>query len=303
MKNSIKNICIVGLGRQGNVHLEAASALQKMGLLKSIFVFDTDKEKVFSCTKQHSFKIIDNIDYAFHDPTLFVICTPNNLHEKIILNIKHHNSTAIFLKEKPITKGFIGKINDKIVNVAQQRFFNEAYIFAKRHLNLIGELKYFDYQYTLNDNRESWYWDKNSGGGCYINIGWHFIFLAIWFFGNPEKINVTKLITDRKNFSYNTDDTTFVDMYYKNFFGKVYMSVAETNKKDLLRIVGTMGTIEVNKNRCVILSTNGEIIKEKEGDEMIAYMKQIWSICENNKLVLSQLRTLNLKTDKVINTN
>lgn len=298
MNNFKKSICIIGMGRQGRIHLKAAVELQRMNLIDKVFTYDIDDEPVSEIKNDFKFLELSSLNEIKDQDVLCVLCTPNNTHDEIIKRLVDINSEVVILKEKPINEG---QLVDLVgLHIAQQRFFNKSYVFAKKNIDLIGKISYFDYQYTLNDNEESWYWDKKRGGGCFLNVGWHFIFIINWFFGEPITMTVEKIKTGRKSFEYDTDDTVFIDAKYNNFFGKAYLSVADSSKRDSFRIIGDKGTIEVNKKECNIYGQDGKIIKKDDGNEMLSYMEQLWKACSNEKNNLTELKVINNLTNDIV---
>jgi len=133
-----------------------------------------------------------------------------------------------------------------------------------------------------------------------LNVGWHLVFLLIWFFGEPKSMSTNKVKTDRKSFEYNTDDTVFIDLEYESFFGKAYMSVADSSKRDIFRIIGDKGTMEVNKKKCVVFDVNGDIIAKEDGNELLSYMTQLSSVLSDDFSRRNELKLINKITSKMI---
>jgi predicted dehydrogenase len=299
VQNIISNICIVGLGRQGNVHLEAAIKLKGMLIVEKVFAFDINGAYVDAMLEEFEFIKLNKLEHLPHGKNLYVLCAPSIEHIDIINKIRKFDKNSHILKEKPI-KVEDGWSFDENIHVAQQRFFNPSYIFAKNYMHLIGNIKYFDYQYTLNDTIESWYWDNTRGGGCMLNVGWHFAFVMLWFLGEPTKFDVHKIRTNRKSFKYDTDDTVFIDVEYQDFFGKAYLSVADSSKRDSFRVIGDKGTMEVNKTGCVIFDTDGNVSKKEDGNELLSYMSQLCNAFYETSDKLDKLARINLKTMELI---
>ncbi|MFA5755118.1 MAG: Gfo/Idh/MocA family oxidoreductase [Candidatus Paceibacterota bacterium] len=309
-----KNIAIIGLGKQGAVHFDAALKLQKEGRINLLAVCDKDITFINKLSKEHKISGFSNykdlLSKYEKDLDLLILCLPNNVYPEIILNCL--NKKYIVLKEKPFasslpestTYEFLEEGRKIMIRTAQQRFFTKAYIFAKKCIDsgLIGKPLFFEYQYSLNDERESWYWDKKAGGGCWINVGWHMIFIIIWFFGNPDIINVSKIRADKRCWKYDTDDSVmFSCKYNSGLVGNGFISVADTFKEKKFKIVGDKGYLIIIKNKLTLYNNEDEIIKEIEGEEESEiYKKQILDILKNGKKI-SELEKYNIATMKIIN--
>ncbi len=161
-------------------------------------------------------------------------------------------------------------------NIVQNRFFANHYNVAKKWLNdnLIGKILFFEYRYILNDQKESWYWNPRAGGGCWINIGWHFAFILEWFFGTPIDIKVNKIKSSKRAWEYETDDTVFVTCSYYDFNGNAYMSVVDSFTEDSFKIVGSNGTISISKDGAILMDNYGNIKEKESAENLLSYMHQ-----------------------------
>ncbi|MDD3032848.1 MAG: Gfo/Idh/MocA family oxidoreductase [Candidatus Pacebacteria bacterium] len=309
-----KNIAIIGLGKQGAVHFDAALKLQEEGKINLLAICDKDKMFIKKMAKMYKIDGFSNykdlISKYEKDLDLLILCLPNNVYSEVILDCL--NKKCIVLKEKPFasslseaaTYEFLQEEKKIIIRTAQQRFFTKAYIFAKKCIDsgLIGKPLFFEYQYSLNDERESWYWNKGAGGGCWLNVGWHMIFVIIWFFGNPDIVNVSKIRADKRCWKYDTDDSVmFSCKYDSGLVGNGFISVADTFKEKSFKIVGDKGYLIIIKNKLTLYNNEDEIIKEIEDEgESEIYKRQILDILKGGKRI-SQLEKYNIATMKIIN--
>ena len=125
-KRELDNVVIVGLGRQGNVHLEAAMELHNIGLVNNVYAFDSDIKYLDWMHTVFNFKKLDSLKKKLRGKTVYIICSPNDTHDNIIATINLNNECAIFLKEKPLYKNKKIDLHSKNIHIAQQRFFNSA---------------------------------------------------------------------------------------------------------------------------------------------------------------------------------
>ncbi|MFA7170659.1 MAG: Gfo/Idh/MocA family oxidoreductase [Candidatus Paceibacterota bacterium] len=308
------NVAIVGLGKQGNVHLEALLKLREEDKVNLVAVCDQDKDFIQNLSKEvntegfsdyHEMlsKYGDNLD-------LLILALPNDAYSDIIFSSRNKKYTI--LKEKPfaisadetIAYRYLERKNNLKIYTAQQRFFTNAYIQAKKWIDegIIGDPLFFEYQYGLNDQKESWYWNVNAGGGCWLNTGWHMIFVIVWFFGKPEGVNVSKIKTRKRSWEYDTDDTAmFSCRYDKGLVGKGFVSVTDVAKEKRIKIAGSKGYIVIIKNKAVLYNNNDEIMKEIEDElDVEIYKRQIMDFMSGGEHIL-ELEKYNALTTDIIN--
>lgn len=305
------NYGIVGLGKQGKQHLSALLTLARIDNNISIFLCDTDEEYVKKLSSELGLKgynscvnLLDNVKID-----VLILALPNNKYKEI-LDIPTLNNISI-IKEKPFAttlkeaKLFLQKTKDKSINfnIVQNRYFANHYILAKKWLEygLIGKILFFEYRYTLNDKKESWYWNLESGGGCWLNIGWHFAFLLSWFFGLPKDIKVNKIKSSKRAWDYGTDDTVFVSCNYNNFTGNAYLSVVDSFSEDIFKIVGDIGTLCISKNDSILFDNNGNVVLKEKAENLLSYIHQIKDIFKDG--ISDDLLKHNLNAMKIINNN
>lgn len=240
---------------------------------------------------------------------ILILALPNSEYRNIIELDSVKNLSIV--KEKPLARSseeaeyFLNLIKQKQIkfNIVQNRFFANHYVKAKEWLDKqkIGEVLFFEYRYVLNDKKESWYWDLNLGGGCWLNVGWHFAFLIEWFFGTPNNIEVRKLQSSKRAFEYNTDDIVFVDCSYKSFEGKAYMSVVDSFMEDSFKIVGSLGSIHITKDQAILLDNGGEGMEKEKAEMLLSYMKQYKG--SFLKGIGQELFDINVRAMNIINNN
>lgn len=310
----MKNIAIVGLGKQGMIHLDALLELRDKNKIKIVAVCDKNKDFLQSLSKKEKVESFLNhkemINKYGDKIDLLILALPNNIYSELIFD--SNDKKFLILKEKPfatsvyetIAYRYIQQKRNIRIYTAQQRFFSKSYIYAKKCIDdeLLGQPLFFDYQYSLNDKKESWYWDKESGGGCWLNVGWHMIFVIAWFFGKPDTINVDKIKTQRRSWEYETDDTVIFSCSYRNgFVGKGFVSVIDIAKEKRIKIVGDKGYLIITNNKAALYNNNDEIIDEiKDEKDVEIYKRQIMSFL-SEKEGISELEKYNRMTMDIIN--
>lgn len=244
------------------------------------------------------------------DIDLLIAALPNNVYHEIIFNSIHQNFSI--LKEKPyatsideaIVYKYIHQKSNLKIYTAQQRFFTKGFIHTKKWIEkgILGKLLFFNYSYSLNDKTESWYWDCKAGGGCWLNVGWHMIFVIIWLFGKPDVINVDKIRTQKRSWEHKTDDTVMFSCSYDyGLVGKGFVSVTDTSKEKIIKIVGSNGYIVIKKNKAILYNNQDEIINETEDEcDSEIYKRQIMSFVNNEDRNL-KLENYNTQTMEIIN--
>lgn len=190
------------------------------------------------------------------------------------------------------------------IHTAQQHFFTKSYIYAKKIIDekIIGNILFFEYKYSLNDQEKSWYWNKEDGGGCWLNVGWHMIFVIIWFFGIPQTLNVCNIKTNKRQWKYNTNDSTAFSCSYKNkLIGNRFVSVVDKFKEKTIRVIGDKGQFILKKNDLFLYDNQDNLIKEINGEEeQEIYENQILNFIKGGKRT-QELKKYNEITTNIIN--
>ncbi len=305
------NYGIVGLGKQGYQHLNALKTLRNFDLELRIFICDTDEKHVDKLSKDldmqgfYSCKeMLKNIKID-----VLILALPNDRYKEI-LELEELKDISV-IKEKPLARSFeeaqffIDTLNTKKIpfNIVQNRFFANHYNVAKKWMDdgLIGKILFFEYRYVLNDQKESWYWDPKAGGGCWVNIGWHFAFILEWFFGTPASINVNKIQSSKRAWEYQTDDTVFVTCTYEYFTGRAYMSVVDSLTEDSFKIVDSNGTINISKDSAILMDNYGNKKEKEKAENLLSYVYQAKNIFKED--TQAKLLDYNIKAMRIISNN
>ena len=305
------NYGIVGLGKQGRQYLKALKALSDLNSSVNVFICDEEKDCTDVLSQELGLQGFYSCKEMLESVKLdtLVLAVPNDRYKEILELNELKNISVI--KEKPLATSyqeaqyFIDLLNNKGVkfNIAQNRFFANHYNAAKKWIDndLIGKILFFEYRYILNDQKESWYWDTKAGGGCWLNIGWHFAFVITWFFGVPQNIKGDKVKSRKRAFEYQTDDTVFVTCTYEDFTGRALMSVVDSLTEDSFKIVGSNGTIIITKDNAILMDNYGNKKEKEKAENLLSYVYQAKNIFKKD--IQDKLLDCNIKTMKIISDN
>ncbi|OFZ16235.1 MAG: hypothetical protein A2X86_00065 [Bdellovibrionales bacterium GWA2_49_15] len=135
----------------------------------------------------------DNLDIALKNPAIesCIVCVPHHLHEEYvvkILNLQKH-----VLLEKPIAHSLASA--GKIIQTAKEKKLSSAFMIAEQmdFLPVISNIKKLSLPISYRFNDFSTYYPtgwrtklEQSGGGVMLDLGIHYVSLAIKLFGPIE---------------------------------------------------------------------------------------------------------------------
>jgi predicted dehydrogenase len=135
-------IGLAGIGYLGKIHLKLLLELQKEGYIKSIGIFDINKNELEKVSNEYSVKAYNSIDDLISDSDVIDIVTPGDTHfeiaKKSILNNKH-----VFI-EKPVTKTVeqakalkeLSLKKNVVIQVGHVERFNPAFVATRKFIDL-----------------------------------------------------------------------------------------------------------------------------------------------------------------------
>ncbi|MBP3961728.1 Gfo/Idh/MocA family protein [Paenibacillus lignilyticus] len=201
-----KKLKVAVIGAGGIFQWAHSAPLKNHEELEVVAIVDIDLAKAQAAAEQHG------IPQAFSDYRdvikmeeidIIDICTPNLFHSEIAVAAleagKHvfcekpdavNPDEAIKMQQAAATSG-------KVLMVMRNNRFRPASKFIKEWINggNLGEAYAGRCGWTRRrgiPGKGGWFTTKElSGGGPLIDLGVHFIDLAIWFMGNPKPISVT----------------------------------------------------------------------------------------------------------------
>lgn len=135
-------IGLAGIGYLGKIHLKLLLELQKEGYIKSIGIFDINKNELEKVSNEYAVNAYNSIDDLISDSDVIDIVTPGDTHfeiaKKSILNNKH-----VFI-EKPVTKTVeqakaLKELSFKknvVIQVGHVERFNPAFVATRKFIDL-----------------------------------------------------------------------------------------------------------------------------------------------------------------------
>lgn len=289
-KNTI-NIALIGLGKQGYQHLSALNQLMnKDKRIVLVGICDSDVKKKILFTNKYNF--YENAEDLLNNNhvDMAIVSVPNNEYINIIpLLIK--NKIHI-LKEKPLALNMnearkyclMAKHYNVNFQIAQQRKYDQLFIETKKWIRSIGLIQFFDYRFTINDGKYSWYWVNKYGGGSWVNVGWHICYLLNWYFGKPLGISLNLINRNTNDWDSNVDDLFSMNIAYKDFFGRAFGCVTHNSKSEELTILGSKGSINLTRDGACLLDNKKSIIRQTKTStpNTDIYEKQIKNFISNS---------------------
>lgn len=266
---SVPRIAVVGLGRQGQEHLRAASALAAKGTLTLCGVCDADR----NLADENAMRLEvpgysePSTMIAVERPDAVIVSVPHKAHHQIATDALRQGVHV--LKEKPfalsrnqaLELGRIAVMTGVKLRIAQQRRFHPYFRQALAWAPTIGTVRFLDYQFCLNDRRASWYSFKAEGGGCWNGLGWHGCWALPFFDVGIENTSLRTVAARRRQFEGDADDTCFFSGSGANgVMARMFLSVAHPEKREDLYIQAEMGSIRITRNSVELFAESGDLV-------------------------------------------
>jgi predicted dehydrogenase len=276
-------IGLIGVGNQGKKHLEALFELEKENIVNIVAICDTNAGAAIKgvpfFTNYKELLLSTELD-------IVIIATPNYLHEKI--SIEALNRKINIIKEKPLALTY--RDGKKIINLAkkhnlfiatlQQRKYNPLFLKAKEEIDKLCSPLFFSYTFTIDDNKNSWYWDiEAAGGGCWINMGWHTITVLQWLIGTIDHIKLKWEIGGKRPWDYKTDHSATAAIIINKLNGTVHVSCIEPKSEEII-VNYKNGRLLLNRKKLVLRINDIEKSYETDISEKELYYLQLKSTIE-----------------------
>ncbi len=270
MKNKLR-VGIVGLGHIAETTYLNAIANSRFTTFVS--ACDTDKSR-FSLLDQEVSTYSDFREMINKEELDFVIdLTPHNVHFEVLKAAAE--AGICVLKEKPLARSLdeaiamdtLSKKAGISVMVALQRRYSEMY---GRFRNFVGEVKnpfLAELKYTIFVEKPDSGWRgkrESAGGGCILDMGYHLIDLMIWYLGLPDRVCV-KMSSKAVGRNYDAEDTAAILFeYHKGPYGTMTISRSYSPQTESIRLTGSNGFCELQKEFIRICDTKGKEQKRVE---------------------------------------
>ncbi|SDX14049.1 Gfo/Idh/MocA family protein [Paenibacillus sp. CF384] len=201
-----KKLKVAVIGAGGIFQWAHSAPLKNHGELEVVAIVDIDLAKAQAAAEQHG------IPQAFSDYRdvirkeeidIIDICTPNLFHSEIAVAALEAGKHVFCEKPDAVNPDEAIKMQQaaeksgKVLMVMRNNRFRPASKFIKEWIEEgnLGEAYAGRCGWTRRrgiPGKGGWFTTKElSGGGPLIDLGVHFIDLAIWFMGNPKPISVT----------------------------------------------------------------------------------------------------------------
>lgn len=268
----------IGFGRMGITHF---SILNTHPSVDVVAVCDSS-DIMMKILKQYCTKVRTYTDYKrmMDEEKLdcVIISTPTDSHADVIKAAVQRN-IHIFV-EKPFTMtpeegaSILNDIEGKrlVTQVGYVNRFNEVFMEVKELIKsgVLGDIKNFSAEMygatVLKDTKSSWRSKKKTGGGCMYEFASHCIDLAIYLFGQPDKVAGSVL---QSVFSSDVEDIVSSNFIYDEgragLINVNWSDQAYRKPANIVKIFGTKGKIVADKHAYKIYMREAD---EKQGFEV-----------------------------------
>lgn len=283
----------VGLGKVAVE--ERLTALSRSGRFELVGVNDVNSSAVASLASEYSVYGSCDLSEVIGRcrPDVAMVAVPHDQYLPIIEELAE--SGVHIIKEKPLATSMdeVTRIQDLVtrhsvcLNVVTQRRFFPVYRDYWRLAERIGRVYSFEGRYSLNipDPGRGWRASKAvAGGGALMDMGYHLVDLAVWYFGLPHAISAKVSTGNRPDHSYDVDDTAHVLCEYSSggpnphrAIGTLGMSVVHPQKDESLMVYGDRGSVELRRRWLCQRDLEGGIVdyREDDGDPLSPVVAQL----------------------------
>jgi len=188
-------------------------------------------------------------------PDFVIVSTPHGTHFEISKYLLENKIP--FLKEKPFAFDlkdalFLEELIRKhkgYMRTCVQRRSHPLYMHGQKSLFHLKNLRRFEARYQLNATAYCNGWRASlteSGGGCVIDMGYHYLDLLYWYFGLPSEIHT--VLAPKKVGGVQIEETVLTTFKYPNgMVGTLFLSLCESKKMEEFKIFGSAGHIKLER--------------------------------------------------------
>lgn len=259
---------VVGLGRQARQdHIPAVATSEFADLVAFCDIDDQITHEIagqYGVTGYRSYQEMisaESLDFV-------VVAVPHHAGGDVITVAAEHG--VHILKEKPFAISLAEARKLQVLcadagielMVTMQRRFNPIYTTFHQLYDQIGEPFLIDARYTMQvDPAAGWRGQSRlAGGGCIIDMGYHMIDMLLWYFGLPRRVLAQCSAAARPDLDYDAEDTACISFEYESgLFGSALLSRCISPKTELIRVMGTRGTVELERGRIQRVRPDGQI--------------------------------------------
>ena len=221
------------------------------------FVIPRPQDSIIKLAAANKIKIYKDLDDALKsdDSEIALVTVPHDLHD--IITQKLLKAQKIIIKDKPLALSMpaisryqqISLPKTPAIFTIVQRHFQEAFVNAKKDLDLIGSPLSFAYKYYLNlpNVTTGWRGEKTrSGGGVIIDMGYHILDVVNDFFGMPTEVRTELGYCFNEMRKEGLEDLADISVTYSSgLHGSIKLSRHASQKKEEFIINGTKGKMVI----------------------------------------------------------
>ncbi|MER6769707.1 Gfo/Idh/MocA family oxidoreductase [Streptomyces bacillaris] len=264
-------VAVVGVGKQAAE--DHIPGILKSHLAELVAICDVDAEKAARTAEMLGVRsyVDHNEMFRVEDLDFVLVATPHHTHARIVEDAAA--ASVHVLKEKPFATS--GKEAAHLASLARehgieimttlQRRFNPIYTSFFQLVDQIGDPFFMDVQYTMfvDSPHSGWRGSRaDAGGGCVIDMGYHMLDLIIWYLGMPSAVAATMSAKAVGDAEYDAEDTASILFQWSNgMHGTCVLSRSLPPKRELFRLVGTEGVIELERGSIKRLTKSGEVVE------------------------------------------
>lgn len=281
-------IAIIGFGKRGQ---QFYNILKQDTDIKIVAISDTSEQVL----KNYSFdetKICLYNDYKqllvehSDDLSMVIVCVPHTEHFSITMECL--NRSIHVFKEKPLAidlkqaRALINKsteVNKNIMLGLQRRFIPiYQHLYDLITNNELGSIKFVEGRYLFNILNLNEGWRKDKSADVLLDMGYHFIDLIVWYFGNIINIAAMRSNNVRSEQYYEADDTVILQCELADYPGALASFLFTRNgvqKEEQLTIIGTKKSVTLTNNELIIFDNNKQEILRIKNDLHDIELRQI----------------------------
>lgn len=311
-------VALIGLGIQCKTELTPA-ILNLEGLVDVVAVCDTNKDSVIAELKMLPFSDIKTYrDYN----TLFQDTLSGKLAlDAVVVSVPHHiygdivekaiSANVMVFKEKPFAHDLkeAKKISHQsikehvqIYTVTKRQFYpsytkglqllregaiGTPYMYNVRHFIPHGNL-YQGWRSTIDV----------SGGGVFMDMGYHLLDVLIRYFGEIKQANLYWSNTAKPEFIYEVEDAaSLLCQHQKGVHGVFQVAALSGPKEESIEIRGTKGRLIVSKDKVTLYDVHGDENQsfDLKADSVIACTKAMSQFFLNDINIWSENLSHNMQ--------
>jgi len=264
--SSVLTACIVG---GGNRACEHAEVLRSFPNIKLDGVFDPSFKAARHWLGNLRVPFYNDLELMLRRvrPAFALVTGPHDTHLEAVQQLA--DAGVPIMKEKPLARNL--KEARQVLACAErvkflvtvQRRFSRILGLVPQQLERIGAPRKFSFEYTLGTQEPANGWrgsKERAGGGCIIDMGYHLIDVALWYFGQPNSVMADFKLADGHEVE---NEARISTRYQSGLSGEIFVSRSAGPKRERLFIEGENGCIEVGRHS-ITCTAGGAVVFRHE---------------------------------------